>query len=73
MKLYFILIHPDLLYEILVWGSTFKTHIKKIISLQNKAVRLIANNFDFKLYSTSSLYKQLSILKLSDIHKHKVT
>ena len=72
MKLYYILIHPHLLCEILVWRSTFKTYIKKIISLQNKALSLITNNFDFKLHITSSLHKQLNILKLSDINKHKV-
>ena len=35
-------------------------------------LRLITNNLDYKLLSTSSLYEQLSILKLSDIHKHEV-
>ena len=53
-------------------GINFQNLYKKSISLQNKAFRLIANNFDFKLHVTSSLHKQLSMLKLSDIHKHEV-
>ena len=54
MKLYHILIHPHLLCGILVWESTFKTYVRKIISLQNKTLGLITNSFDFKLRSTSS-------------------
>ena len=50
----------------------FQNLKKKIVSIQNKALRLITNNFDFNLHNTFSLYEQLSIFKLSDIHKHKV-
>lgn len=72
LKLYFTLIHPHLMYGILVWGSTYKTYSKKIASLQNKALRLVTNNFNYNSGSASSMYKQLNILKLLDIYNYEV-
>ena len=59
-KLYYAILYPHLLYGIVVWGSTYKSYLQRLVSLQNKAVRLITNNFTFHqpFVSVSSLYKQ---------------
>jgi len=59
LKPYFALIHPQLLYGILVWMSTYKTYTIKLTTLQNKALRLIRNKFSSpQVYvSSSTLYK----------------
>jgi len=44
-QIFFILVitlpcpYPHLLYAIPVWGSTYKTYLQKISTLQNKAVK----------------------------------
>ena len=40
--LYYSMIHPHLLYGIVIWGSTFKTYLGKLSVLQNKALRIVA-------------------------------
>ena len=41
LKLYYAILHPHLLYGIIVWGSTCKSYLQKLVSLQNKGLRLI--------------------------------
>ena len=41
LNLYFALIHSQLLYRIVVWGSTYQTLINKLQVLQNKAMKMI--------------------------------
>ena len=43
LLLYFTLIHPHLLYGLPLWGCTFGSYLKKLQSLQNKAIRIILN------------------------------
>ena len=59
---------------IIVWGSTCRSYLQKLVSLQNKDLRLITNNFTFHqpFVSVSLLYKQNKILKLSDIYTYEV-
>ena len=40
-QLYYSIIYPYISYAILAWGSAYKTHIKKIQTKQNHAIRLI--------------------------------
>ena len=40
--LYYSMIHPHLLYGIVIWGSTFKTYLGKLSILQNKSSRILA-------------------------------
>ena len=47
LKLYYAILHPHLLYGIIVWGSTYKSYSQKLVSLENKDLRLITNNFTF--------------------------
>jgi hypothetical protein len=40
-KIYFALIYPYLQYWAIVWGNTYKSHLKPLNILNNKALRLI--------------------------------
>ena len=36
------MIHSHLLYGIAMWGYTYDNHLKELIILQNKAVKIVA-------------------------------
>ncbi len=63
--LYFSLVHPYLLYGILLWGNAYKKHIHKLNVLQKKAIRII-NGARYNEHSTP-LFKNTGVLKLSDL------
>ena len=70
MKIYYAQIHFYLLYGLIMEGFTFSTYLKKLITLQNKAVKFIdAAKF---CNSSSPYYKRLKILKLKDLYKLEV-
>ena len=70
LKIYYAQIHSNLLYGLIIWGSTFPTYLKKMITLQNKAVKFIcAAKF---CDNSSPYYKRLKILKLTDLYKLEV-
>ena len=70
LKIYYAQIHSYLLYGLIIWGSTFLAYLKKLITLQNKAVKFIcAAKF---CDSCSPYYKCLKILKLKDLYKLEV-
>ena len=70
LKIYYALIHSHLLYGLIIWGFTFPTYLKKLITLQNKAIKFISAA---KFYNSSSpYYKRLKILKLKDLYKLEV-
>ena len=69
-KIYYAKIHSHLLYGLIIWISTFPTYLKKLITLQTKAVKFIcAAKF---CDSSSPYYKRLKILKLTDLYKLEV-
>ena len=41
LKIYYAQIHSHLLYGLIIWGSILPTYLKKLITLQNKAVKFI--------------------------------
>ena len=59
------MIHPHLLYGIAIWGTTFKSYLKRLSSLQNRAIKQIVD-----CYRQSNA--QLNILKLNDIYTHEI-
>ena len=70
LKIYYAQVHSHLLYGFIICGSTFSTYLKKLITLQNKAVKfLCAAKF---CDSSSPYYKRLKILKLTDLYKLEV-
>ena len=65
--LYFNLVYPNLVYCISIWGSTYPSNLNRIFLLQKKVLRIISRSaFDAH---TESIFKQLKILKLSDIYR----
>ena len=68
--LYYTFIYPYLIYCNLVWGSTFETHLKPLIILQKKVIRII-NRADFNDH-TNDLFYMNKILKIADIHNYNL-
>ena len=70
LNLYYSLINSHLLYSLPIWGSTYSTYLKKLCTLQNKAVRII--NKGCYQDHVSSFYLSLKILKLTDLFKLEI-
>ena len=43
LQLCYALAQPFLSYDIIIWGATYPTYIKRLKSLQNRAIRAIAD------------------------------
>ena len=69
-QLYYSLIYPYLIYCNNVWEGIYSTHLKPLIVLQKRAIRLISDS-QFSSHA-NPLFCQLRILKLCDIYKLKV-
>ena len=65
--LYYCLVYPYLHYCIIVWGSTYKTNLRRLafVSLQKRVLRIISKS-TFDSHS-DPIFKELELLKLSDI------
>ena len=64
--LYYSLVYPYLQYCVSVWGSTYPTNLNRILILQKRAIRIIANAvFDAP---SDPIFKSLKILKLQYIY-----
>ena len=65
--IYYSLIYPYLSYGILAWGSTYKTNLARISTVQNKCVRTIfyANRYEH----AAPLYNILGILTFDNMLK----
>ena len=59
LELSYTLVHPLLLYGIIVWRATYPTYLQKLKSLQNRAIRAVVGAH-FR-NSVSSYYSQLKI------------
>ena len=68
--LYLSLILPYLTYAIEVWHGTYKNTTEKLFVLQKISVRIIKslNNNDH----TTSHFRELQLLKLSDLYKYHI-
>jgi len=69
-QLYYALIHPSLLYGIIIWGSTYPNYLQKRSILQNKALRAIYGAHYCN--SASPIYAKIKILKIVDLHKNEI-
>ena len=64
--LYYSVVYSYLQYCILVWGSTYPTHLRRLVLLQKRIIRIISKrSFDAH---TNPLFKSLMILKIEDIY-----
>ena len=66
-SLYYALFHCHIQYGIITWSSTYKTYLKKLVTLQNKAVKIVGNGTWND--RTTPYYAKLKILKLQDLVK----
>ena len=65
IKLYYALVHPHLLYGLIIWGQTFPSYLTKLSTLQNKAIKLSCGG-SYRDHATP-YFKELGILKLPDL------
>ena len=63
--LYYSLVYPYLIYCNIVWASTYKSNLNRILILQKRIVRIM--NKTWFLEQTSPLFRQDKILKIIDI------
>ena len=70
LQLYYALVHPLLLYGIIIWGAKYPTYLQKLKSLQNRAIRTIVRAH-FR-DSVNLYYFQLKILQSNDLSKFEV-
>ena len=70
LVLYYSIIHPHLLYGITIWKNTYKKYLKRLRTLQNKAVEVLGGGIWQD--HASAYYSQLNILKLEDLYIHEV-
>ena len=65
-------IYPYLIYCSHIWGCTYKTNLQRLITLENRIVRIIshakARGSSHALY----MYTQLGIMKFSDLNKYPI-
>ena len=63
--LYFNLVYPYLCYCVGVWGFTYPSNLKRVVTLQKRANRIISKS---KFHAhTDPLFKELKMLKLDSI------
>ena len=64
--LYFSLVYPYFFYSNIVWASTYKTNLVRLVKLQKRVVRIIDKSH-FNAHS-DPIFKKLGILKLHDLN-----
>ena len=65
LNLYYAIFLSHLQYGLIAWSSTFKSYLKKLSTLQNKAVKIIGGG---KYYDRATqFYAKLRTLKLVDM------
>ena len=65
--LYYCLVYPYLHYCIIAWGSTYKTNLRRLVSLQKRVIRIISKS-TFDSHS-DPIFKELELVKLFDIRQ----
>ena len=69
-NLYYSLIHPHLLYGIIIWGDTYKTYLKRLTTLQHRAVKISVGAHWQD--NTANYNMQLQVLKLHELYTCEV-
>ena len=68
-NLYYALIHPHLIYGLIIWGNANKAHLKQIITIQKRAIRTI-HNATYNSH-TEPLFKSSGILNITDLYEYQ--
>ena len=66
-KLYYTLVHSHLLHGLIVWGNTYPTYLFKLITLQNKALRIVAKSGWYQ--NILLLHQKFNLLNPQNLHK----
>ena len=65
-SLYYAIIYSHLVYAIQIWGSAYDSHLKKIVVIQKRALRLVAyedyNDIPGPLAASAPIFSKLEIL-----------
>ena len=67
ISLYYSLVYPYLIYYLPVWGATYNEHLKPLIVLQKKCIRII-NGLEFGAHTNSHFHSN-KILKFVDLYR----
>src|ERR1043165_7472777 len=70
LKLFYSLVYPYLSYCNLIWASTYKYRLHKLVILQKGAVRTIAG-FSYRSH-TSPIFLELNLLKFHQIKSFQI-
>ena len=70
MSLYYSFIYPYLTYCNHIWGATCKTRLELLVTLQNKAIRILSHAGNRT--NSDPLYKKLNIMKLENINTYLI-
>jgi Reverse transcriptase (RNA-dependent DNA polymerase)/Endonuclease-reverse transcriptase len=65
LKLYYSLIYPYLTYCNIVWASTYSTRLQRLVTLQKRAIRIIAGVHSCE--HTSPIFSALKLLNIEQI------
>ena len=67
---YNFIMHPLMLYGIIFWGSTFPSYLKRLKTLQNRAIKIVARCRYRN--GANSFYRQFKILRIDDLWKYEI-
>ena len=70
ITIYYFFIYPYLTYCNHIWGCTYKTNLQRLVTLQNRIVRIISHAKARD--SSHPLYTQLGIMKFSDLNTYLI-
>ena len=70
LNLYYSIVHPYLNYCNIIWASNYPSRLKRLVILQNRAIRAITSCHYF--LSTDSAFKYLCILKIDQITNQQI-
>ena len=68
--LYYSIVYPHILYGIIMWGSSYTSHLNNLQLIQNKAVRAICS-LNWREHVTPCFHR-LKILKIKDAAKMEI-
>lgn len=66
--LYYSMVYPYLLYGILIWGDASDTHLKPLVTIQKKILRIVTSSDYFA--HTKPLFCATGILPIKDLYRY---
>jgi len=69
-NIYFSFVYPYILYSIEIYANTSSIHLKKLISLNNKLLRILQNKS--YTFPVKDLYHNFDTLAILELHIHQL-